>query len=353
VGTPARAGPPQPPRAARGAARRPGSQEEAGPPALARQGSVGTSSAGSRRASYTVAKVSTLRLTSGNNKDFSGRALVNEGTVVWQSGYIRGGDGSTFTNATGATFNDQNSSGYTIHNGFGGTFSFLNEGTYLKSTSGTTRIEVPFTNNGTLSIQAGTVQFTSTFTNNGGLQFANGASAFFPGPVTFNQPLGGTGTINGSVTAASSVSPGTSPGTLTITGNLTLLATSSLLLEIGGTVQGSGYDFLNVQGNATLGGTLSLSLLGSVGTTILPTDTFTVMRAGGTAGLTGAFANIVNGGRMLTSDGGGFFTVNYGAGSAFAANSVVLSDFQAIPEPSTYALLALGALALFLSRRRK
>ncbi len=304
-------------------------------------------------ASTTVAKGSTLRLTSGNNKDFSGRALVAEGTIVWNSGYLRGGQGSTLTVAAGGTFNDQNASGYSIHNSFGGTFSITNNGTYLKSTTGTTRIEVPFTNNGTLSIQAGAVQFTDTFTNNGGLQFANGASASFPGPVTFNQPIGGTGTINGSVTAASSVSPGNSPGTLTINGNLTLLSTSSLLLEIGGIVQGSGYDYLNVQGNVTVAGTLSLTLLGSVGTTILPTDTFTVVRAGGPAGLTGAFANIVNGGRMLTTDGGGAFTVNYGPGSAFAANTVVLSNFQAIPEPSTYALLALGALALLLTRRRK
>jgi hypothetical protein len=49
----------------------------------------------------------------------------------------------------------------------------------------------------------------------------------------------------------------------------------------------------------------------------------------------------------------GLFTVNYGVGSAFAANSLVLSNFTPVPEPSTFVLIALGAAAVFLYRRRR
>lgn len=43
--------------------------------------------------------------------------------------------------------------------------------------------------------------------------------------------------------------------------------------------------------------------------------------------------------RLASLDGVGSFQVNYGTGSAFAANSLVLSNFVAVPEPSTWALM--------------
>ena len=41
----------------------------------------------------------TLTLTDSHNnvRDFSGRSIVNQGTVVWKTAYLRGGHGSTFT----------------------------------------------------------------------------------------------------------------------------------------------------------------------------------------------------------------------------------------------------------------
>ena len=43
--------------------------------------------------------------------------MVNNGTVNWQSGYIRSGSGGTFTN--NATWNDS-ADGYSINNDYGG-----------------------------------------------------------------------------------------------------------------------------------------------------------------------------------------------------------------------------------------
>ncbi|MEO7347517.1 MAG: PEP-CTERM sorting domain-containing protein [Opitutaceae bacterium] len=174
-----------------------------------------------------------------------------------------------------------------------------------------------------------------------------------------NQPLTGNRTFAAaSLTAAGLVSPGNSPGKINIVGDFTLLSSSVLLIELEGTLTGIDYDIVNVGGNATLGGSrLDLSLLGSFQSRVQPTDTFTVLLAG-TAGnggqLIGAFGNIANGGRLLTTDGLGSFQVNYGANSAFSRSNVVLSNFAAVPEPSTWVLMGGGALATaFVLRRRK
>ena len=292
-----------------------------------------------------------LNLSSGNNKDFESRSIVNRGTVNWSSGYVRSGNGGSFTNATGGVFNDQNTSGYTVQNPFGGTFSFVNEGTYSKATTGTTTFSVPFTNTGTLSVTAGSIIFGSSFTNSGTVALGGNASAQFSGPLSLGtSTLSGTGTITApSVTAGGLVSPGNSPGKLTLTGNLTLLSTSSLLVELGGTTQGTTYDFLSVGGNATIAGTLQLAFVNGFQGSALPGNTFTVLSAGGVSGLSGVFANVPTSGlRINTIDGFGSFQVN------FTPTSVVLSNFVAVPEPSTWAMLLTGGGTLaIIGRRRK
>ncbi len=55
----------------------------------------------------------------------------------------------------------------------------------------------------------------------------------------------------------------------------------------------------------------------------------------------------------MTSDGLGSFAVHYGAGSAFGVNSVVLKDFVAVPEPSTWLLILMGSAALVARIRRR
>jgi hypothetical protein len=161
------------------------------------------------------------------------------------------------------------------------------------------------------------------------------------------------GTITATaVTAGGVVAPGASPGSLNITGNLTLLSTSTLLIELGGPAQGSGYDFLGIGGTGILAGNLNVSFLNGYQWNLPADATFTVLTAN--AGLTGAFANVLNGGRLTTIDGAASFQVNYGFGNGLAANSVILSNFiVAVPEPSTYALMALGSLVLLFSLRRR
>jgi autotransporter-associated beta strand protein len=75
--------------------------------------------------------------------------------------------------------------------------------------------------------------------------------------------LSGNGAINGNVTAGGTLSPGgmLSSGSITIAGNVTLQSTSHLAIQLGGLAPAS-YDFLNVTGALSLGGSLDVSLLG-------------------------------------------------------------------------------------------
>jgi hypothetical protein len=174
-----------------------------------------------------------------------------------------------------------------------------------------------------------------------------------------DQPLTGNRTLDASaVTAAGLVSPGNSPGKINISGDFNLLNTSVLLIELAGTPSGVAYDIINVSGNVTLGGArLDLQLLDDFQNHVQPNNTFAVVLAGtgGTGGqLSGTFGNIANGQRLTTLDGLGSFQVNYGPNSIFSPNSVVLSNFAAVPEPSTWVLMSGGALAMvFVLRRRK
>lgn len=324
----------------------------------------------------TIATDATFAASTYAQHNFDQTTIVNQGTFNWQQGgALRSGNGGSIINASGATFHDASSgvaADYLITNGFGGTFSFSNAGSYVKSTVGsTTRIEVPFTNSGNVRIDGGVLRFTSTYAQPGGqFRVGTGTTAVFDNDVTFSAgSVIGTGTITGNVTIGTTVnaevpppgkspleaspsngatlSPGDTLGQLTIQGNLTLLNTSKLLFDIGGTNQGVDHDFLSVSGNAALGGSLALTLQNGFSSSASAATTFTLLTS---SGLTGTFLNAPNGMRFWATDEYSSFIVTY------TPTSVTLSNFQfvSIPEPSTWALLitGLGAIALSVWRRR-
>jgi T5SS/PEP-CTERM-associated repeat protein len=132
------------------------------------------------------------------------------------------------------------------------------------------------------------------------------------------------GTFNGSLTnSGGALAPGHSAGSTTINGNYTQVSEGVLEIEIGGPLAGSEFDFVNVTGSAQVGGELDLTLTGGFSPT--PAQTFAILISNG---LSGAFDNVPSGQRVTTSDGGGSFVVNYGFGSPFDDNQVILSAFQ-------------------------
>ena len=237
---------------------------------------------------------STLTIAGTGNHDFNGIDWTTHGTVNWTGGPLRSGGAGSITNH--GTWNDSASS--SANNDYGGTawtFTNANGGTYKKTTTGTTGFDVPFVNGGTLAAGAGLLDFT---------------------------------------------------------GGLTLESTGRLEFSLGGSARGTSFGAVNADSSVVLGGSLDLRFISGYQSTVTNADTFTLLTL--TAGtLSGAFANVGNGGTLWTLDGLGSFRVNYGAGSAFAANSVVLSHVVAVPEPSTWALLATGLAALLLRATRR
>ncbi|WP_309384710.1 hypothetical protein, partial [Cerasicoccus frondis] len=141
--------------------------------------------------------------------------------------------------------------------------------------------------------------------------------------------IGGTGYLGGEdlvLVNEGILAPGASPGLLSVLGGMEFTDTAELAIELAGTVSGSEYDVLDYSdGDLTLDGELSITLIDGFESTILSTDTFTIVEAGDSSTYTGSFTNILPTGRVLTADGVGSFAV------ALNGSTVVLSDYQAAP----------------------
>ncbi len=302
-------------------------------------------------ATTTIGATGALSVGGTADHDFNTHAIVNNGIVNWTGGRLRSGNGGSILNA--GVWNDSASS--QVNNDYGGTggTTFTNNGVYNKTAAGTTTMSVSFiNNNGAIFVSNGTMRFSGGFTQTAGtLAVSHGGTLQFDSGLNLAAGfLLGNGNVIGDVSASGIVSPSVgsltssaTPGQLNLTGNLTLLSTSVLLFELGGAAQGADYDFLNVSGTAALNGTLGLAFAN--GFVATPGQTFTLLSS---SSLSGAFRNVAPGGQLFTDDGLGSFQVNFGAGSSFAANSLVLSNFIPVPEPSTFALLALGACLLLV-----
>jgi T5SS/PEP-CTERM-associated repeat protein len=137
--------------------------------------------------------------------------------------------------------------------------------------------------------------------------------------------LGGTGTILGDVLVdGGSVAPGFSPGTLHIDGNFQQGALGSLFMEIGGALPGE-YDQLDVSGDLFLAGTVSLTFIDG----FVPRfgDQFELFRVGGDFDASGA---------SFVSE-----SVSYDAAFMDGVYTITV-----VPEPGTFLMAAIGALAL-------
>jgi hypothetical protein len=277
-------------------------------------------------------------LTLGANQTISGAGEIGRDTM-------------SFTNQGTVTAN--HSTALVINNS--GT-SFTNHGA-LKATGsgGLTLSDATVMNLGTVEVFAGSIATVAgAYTQTGNSSATKLASGTFTASSFSLQggSLGGAGTVNGAVSASgsSSIAPGGvgAAGTLTFNSSLSLGSSTSLLFDLGGTVAGSGHDRINGT-NITLSGSLLLSFINGFQSTITSANTLTLIST--SALLNGTFSGLPDGARLATADGLGSFQVNY------LSNALTISNFQAIPEPSTYLLLALGGFGVIarqvLRRRRK
>lgn len=158
--------------------------------------------------------------------------------------------------------------------------------------------------------------------------------------IASNGVLSGNGTIVGNVFNEGTIAPGMSAGTLTFEGDVELTDTSVLSIELGGFTSGSEFDAISVTGELDLDGLLEISFINGFENSITGSDMFTIISANT---LNGTFANTI----VNTSNGFGSFQVSY------VGNSIVLSNFTAVPEPMGAGLLVVGIVGLASTRRRR
>jgi hypothetical protein len=304
----------------------------------------------------TIGSGATFTIQGAGDHDFVGHAFVNNGTVNWSAGRLRSGSGGSITNY--AVWNDSGS-GFAINNDYGGVggTTFINAaGATYRKNGGTTSIVVPMVNSGLIDLQSGTLALSNTFGNGGTLALGSGATLSSTLPLTFESgsTVRGDGNVTSTaITVSGDLNPGTAQATglLTFNGATTFLSGATVTFDLGGLTKGTQHDHLDVNGALVVGGNLSVRFTGGFQAAANGAMTFELIS--GTV-ITGSFLNVANGGVLTSADGLGTFKVNYGLGSGFAANEVVLSDFVAVPEPSTWALLitGLGVAAYTRLRRR-
>ncbi len=343
-------------------------------------GSGGTLELGSTTALGT----STINLISGT-LDFKGNAVSN---TIADKAILNG----TLTNTGAAVdltgmgnFGATAPRSFTLSGTGNMTFGQAITGFYSinKTGSNTVTLSGANTYNGTTTITSGTVNLTgslgnTTITLNGGT-FKMGASSSLGATstvivnsgsfdtsalvggftVAVGQTIQGSGTYTGDVTVNGTLAPGNSPGVVTFTNNLTLSGTT--VMEINGTARGTDYDGVNLTGSGantlTYGGTLTLSFGAAI--TAGTYDLFNL----GSVNQTGDFTSVGATGAGISLSG---FSASIGTGwtanLAEASNNWILTfdnasgdlTITAIPEPSTYAVLAgFGTLGLAIIRRRR
>jgi hypothetical protein len=238
--------------------------------------------------------------------------------------------------------------------------SFTNSGTIQSSNGGTLQVSTSNpTNTGTVKVASGSaIKFSGGYTQSAGKTQADGTLTVPGGLSLQGGTLSGSGTINGNVTnSGGTVTPGDAPGILTLNGNYTQTGSGALDIELGGPTVGTQFDQLDVNGAASLGGTLNISLIGSFQPIL--GESYDIMDF---TSLTGTFAQV----NTLNTLGPNLaFDVVYNANDILLTvvdppGGTVIGSVgrtgSAVPEPGTWALLlAMGLYGsgLFLRARRK
>ena len=187
--------------------------------------------------------------TGSNNYSTASLELRGQGKVNNQTGGLFSIAGSYGLNVSGTT----NS-------------AFSNAGTVrCASYSGIYLASIGFNNTGLVDLQSGNISFDSVFSQSAGSLSLSGVGVSVQSTLPMQISGGiiiGNGTINGSIyNSGGMIKPGNALGSLTINGAYTQTGSGMLDLEISGTAPGTGYDQLAITGQASLGGTLRVSLI--------------------------------------------------------------------------------------------
>jgi autotransporter-associated beta strand protein len=254
----------------------------------------------------------------------------------------------------------------------------------LKLGTGTTTLGAANTYTGTTKVSEGTLALgaNGSFASASSAQIASGATLDLAaksqtladvkangtiagsGIMTVTGTLSGSGTINADTVVTGIHSPGNSPGIQTFDGNLTYQSGAGILLEFADntTVNSQlAYDQILVGGDLNFSGLTSLNIsFGEIGSAVDWNNAFWQTSQSWTlysvSGLTTGFDYLTLNSTNWSDINGLFFSDVLAGGNfslALGQNGKDIVLNYAIPEPSTYALMGLGALALVIAYRRK
>ncbi len=280
----------------------------------------------------------------------SGLALSGNATVDAASGSLVISGPVNLGNSTAHTLTFTGSNSTTV----GGGISGGNSTALVKTGSGVLTLTGNSSFAGTTTISAGTLVLNGSMASGNEIMVEAGGT------------LAGSGTAAGQVTVAGTLSPGNSPGTFS--------SGSEVWLDGGGFnwqlhdatgAAGTGYDTLAITGglnltNLTAGGyAINLWTLSAVGPdsdgnaiNFVATNNYSWTLASTSAGITGFSAGDFNIHVAANNGASGFsnpISGTFSVSVSVSGNDLLL-NYTAVPEPSTWVLLA-GALVVFLCQR--
>jgi len=290
--------------------------------------------------------------------------LAGAGTLGSTSGSLVVNSGTLDLNGTNQTVGALIGTGGTVLNNASSTASTLTvgmgggSGTYAgviaDNSSGTGKLSLTKAGAGTETL-TGINSYSGATTVNAGSLFINGSTAFGSGISVFNSgtTVGGSGVINGTITLSSSgtnLSPGVSGiGTTSIlqTGSVTLALGSNFNVDINGTIAGTAYDQLKVNGTLNITGS---NLVVTAGSGLSIGSTFFIVLNDGTDSIVGTFAQ----GSTITASNGDTFLINYFAnGDGGSLSNDISLTLTGVPEPATWIpAISVVALIIYLELRR-
>ncbi len=213
----------------------------------------------------TIPDSGSIAIGGSGSKILNGRTINNEGAATFSgTGDLFINNGAVFNNLAGASFDVQDDADFAFTSGLAGAFN--NAGLFTKSTgpdSTTFPTSIVFSNTGTVVSQAGTLTFLAGYTQTAGITMVTGGDIDVGSFALDIQAglLGGSGTVFGDGIVSATVGPGGSAGRLEFTGDYEHTSGAHLDIELGGLVPGEDFDVLEIGGQATLDGTLNVSVI--------------------------------------------------------------------------------------------